>query len=122
MSRRNGEMLQPETPARCDCARAGPRLGARPRPRLRSLRAASLEPRRVVEDDEPNGPIMDENEESEESFNNSADSSERKNKKRLGRSTNTLPTDSESSSSVPSSAFNSSAYSNASSSYVDSWE
>ena len=91
--------------------------------RLLMVLRKKLVPVRVVEDDEPNGPIMDENEESEESFNNnSADSSEKKNKKKLARSTNTLPTDSESSSSVPSSAFNSSAYSNASSSYVDSWE
>ena len=78
--------------------------------RLLMVLRKKLVPVKVVEDAEPNGPIMHENAESEESFNDSAGSSEKKNGKKLIRSTNTLPTDSESS-----------AYSNASSSFVDSW-
>ena len=65
------------------------------------------------EDEKPSGLLMD-----DQSYTKSSDSSslgKKKNSRKLGQSTNTLPTDSESS--APSTA-----YSSCSTSYVDSWE
>jgi hypothetical protein len=69
------------------------------------------------DDEEPSGTIIDEG-----SIKYSKERKRGRSKNKLDRSINTLPTDSESSSSSAASPVPSSAYSSASTSYADSWE